>query len=118
MTHWLASFPTLGHQRPGGDMRHARPAPSGDGPVLSRLQRQRPGPALDASNPALCPGSADRLRLRTSSARRVLRRRNIGNKLRVVLAPGIYVMAGGGVRIGATGSLDSVQAPGPCLRQF
>lgn len=37
---------------------------------------------------------------------------DIGSKLRVVLAPGIYVIAGGGIRIGATGSLDSVQASG------
>ncbi len=37
---------------------------------------------------------------------------NIGTKLRVVLHPGIYIIAGGGVKIGATGSLDSVIATG------
>lgn len=32
----------------------------------------------------------------------------IGSKLRVILEPGIYIIAGGGVTIGATGELDSV----------
>lgn len=37
---------------------------------------------------------------------------NIGSKLRVVLEPGIYIIAGGGVSIGSTGELDSVDAGG------
>ena len=43
---------------------------------------------------------------------------NIGTKLRVTLQPGIYVIAGGGITIGATGSLDSLDggtAPAPVL---
>ena len=37
---------------------------------------------------------------------------NIGSKLRVILDSGIYIIAGGGVSIGATGELDSVDAGG------
>jgi hypothetical protein len=43
---------------------------------------------------------------------------NIGSKVRVVLDPGIYIMAGGGITIGSTGALDSVGAassPAPVL---
>jgi hypothetical protein len=43
---------------------------------------------------------------------------DIGTKIRVTLKPGIYVIAGGGISIGATGSLDSlagVTAPAPIL---
>jgi Putative Flp pilus-assembly TadE/G-like len=43
---------------------------------------------------------------------------SIGSKLRVTLQPGIYVIAGGGISIGATGSLDSLDggtAPAPVL---
>lgn len=42
----------------------------------------------------------------------------IGSKLRVTLNPGIYIIAGGGVTIGATGSLDSLDGgtvPAPVL---
>lgn len=42
----------------------------------------------------------------------------IGSKLRVTLQPGIYVIAGGGITIGATGSLDSLNGgptPAPVL---
>ena len=42
----------------------------------------------------------------------------IGSKLRVTLKPGIYVIAGGGVSIGSTGSLDSLNggaSPAPVL---
>jgi Putative Flp pilus-assembly TadE/G-like len=42
----------------------------------------------------------------------------IGSKLRVTLQPGIYIIAGGGISIGATGSLDSLDggtAPAPVL---
>jgi hypothetical protein len=42
----------------------------------------------------------------------------IGSKLRVTLQPGIYVIAGGGITIGSTGSLDSLDggtAPAPVL---
>lgn len=37
---------------------------------------------------------------------------SIGSKLRVILEPGIYIIAGGGVSINATGSLDSVELGG------
>jgi hypothetical protein len=43
---------------------------------------------------------------------------NIGARVRVSLQPGIYVIAGGGISIGATGSLDSLaggSAPAPVL---
>ena len=43
---------------------------------------------------------------------------DIGTKIRVTLKPGIYVIAGGGISIGATGSLDSLagaSAPAPIL---
>lgn len=43
---------------------------------------------------------------------------NIGSKIRVTLKPGIYVIAGGGISIGSTGSLDSLaggSAPAPIL---
>ena len=43
---------------------------------------------------------------------------SIGSKVRVTLKPGIYVIAGGGITIGATGSLDSLggtSAPAPIL---
>jgi Putative Flp pilus-assembly TadE/G-like len=43
---------------------------------------------------------------------------SIGSKIRVTLKPGIYVIAGGGISIGATGSLDSLAggaAPAPIL---
>jgi len=43
---------------------------------------------------------------------------SIGSKIRVTLKPGIYVIAGGGITIGSTGSLDSLggsAAPAPIL---
>ena len=43
---------------------------------------------------------------------------DIGSRVRVTLKPGIYVIAGGGVSIGSTGSLDSLAggaAPAPVL---
>lgn len=43
---------------------------------------------------------------------------SIGSKIRVTLKPGIYVIAGGGISIGSTGSLDSLggtAAPAPIL---
>lgn len=43
---------------------------------------------------------------------------SIGSKVRVTLQPGIYVIAGGGITIGSTGSLDSLaggSAPAPIL---
>lgn len=43
---------------------------------------------------------------------------NIGNKTNLTLAPGIYVIAGGGIGIGSTGSLDSLaggSSPAPVL---
>lgn len=43
---------------------------------------------------------------------------DIGAKVRVTLKPGIYVIAGGGITIGSTGSLDSLagaSAPAPIL---
>jgi hypothetical protein len=43
---------------------------------------------------------------------------NIGSKVRVTLKPGIYVIAGGGITIGSTGSLDSLggtSSPAPIL---
>lgn len=43
---------------------------------------------------------------------------SIGSKVRVTLKPGIYVIAGGGISIGSTGSLDSLggtSAPAPIL---
>ncbi len=43
---------------------------------------------------------------------------DIGSKVRVTLRPGIYVIAGGGISIGSTGSLDSMaggSSPAPVL---
>ena len=43
---------------------------------------------------------------------------DIGSKVRVTLKPGIYVIAGGGIKIGSSGSLDSLaggSAPAPVL---
>lgn len=43
---------------------------------------------------------------------------DIGSKIRVTLKPGIYVIAGGGITIGSTGSLDSLggtTSPAPIL---
>ena len=43
---------------------------------------------------------------------------DIGSKIRVTLKPGIYVIAGGGISIGSSGSLDSLggaSAPAPIL---
>jgi hypothetical protein len=71
-----------------------------------------PGRHWVPSDPALCPGlpsGYDCIHLQPGI---YYGGWDIGNKLRVVLAPGIYVMAGGGIKIGATGSIDSVQAGG------
>lgn len=43
---------------------------------------------------------------------------SIGSKIRVTLKPGIYIIAGGGITIGSTGSLDSLaggSSPAPIL---
>ena len=43
---------------------------------------------------------------------------SIGSQIRVTLKPGIYIIAGGGITIGSTGSLDSLaggSAPAPIL---
>lgn len=43
---------------------------------------------------------------------------SIGSRIRVTLKPGIYIIAGGGITIGSTGSLDSLagtSAPAPIL---
>ena len=43
---------------------------------------------------------------------------DIGSRIRVTLRPGIYIIAGGGITIGSTGSLDSLggtAAPAPIL---
>lgn len=64
------------------------------------------------SNPALCPGLPNNYDCVHLNPGVYYGGWNIGNKLRVVLNPGIYVIAGGGIKIGATGSLDSVIASG------
>jgi hypothetical protein len=78
-----------------------------------------PGRHWEPSDPALCPGLPplyDCVHLQPGV---YYGGWDIGNKLRVVLSPGIYVIAGGGIKIGATGSVDSFFAsatePAPVL---
>ena len=72
-----------------------------------------PGRHWEFSDPALCPGlppSHDCVHLQPGV---YYGGWDIGSKLRVVLAPGIYIIAGGGIQLsGVDPSLDSIQAGG------
>jgi hypothetical protein len=69
-------------------------------------------PSTGAERTAICPGlavSIDCIHLHPGV---YYGGWNIGTKVRIVLEPGIYIIAGGGISIGATGSLESVDAGG------
>lgn len=72
-----------------------------------------PGRHWQPSDPSLCPGlppSYDCVHLQPGV---YYGGWDIGSKLRVVLAPGIYVIAGGGIQLSGTDpSLDSIQTAG------
>jgi hypothetical protein len=69
-------------------------------------------PSLGAERDAICPGldpAVDCVHLLPGV---YYGGWNIGTRTAVVLEPGIYIIAGGGVSIGSTGSLESVDAGG------
>ena len=76
------------------------------------------GPNWNPSPAADCPGLPSGYQCVVLSPGVYYGGWTIGSKLRVTLQPGIYVIAGGGISIGATGSLDSLDggtAPAPVL---
>jgi Flp pilus assembly protein TadG len=69
-------------------------------------------PSIDPERTALCPGlpaNYDCIHLYPGV---YYGGWNIDRRMRVVLEPGIYILAGGGINIGNNGTLDSVVAPG------
>jgi Putative Flp pilus-assembly TadE/G-like len=76
------------------------------------------GPNWTFSPDASCPGLTSGYKCVVLSPGVYYGGWSIGSKLRVTLQPGIYVIAGGGINIGATGSLDSLNggsSPAPVL---
>ena len=76
------------------------------------------GPSWMPSADSACPGLPSGYKCVVLSPGVYYGGWNIATKLRVTLQPGIYVIAGGGISIGATGSLDSLDggtAPAPVL---
>lgn len=76
------------------------------------------GPSWNPSPDSACPGLPSGYQCVELSPGIYYGGWTIGSKLRVTLQPGIYVIAGGGISIGATGSLDSLDggtAPAPVL---
>jgi Putative Flp pilus-assembly TadE/G-like len=76
------------------------------------------GPNWTPSPDAACPGLPSGYKCVELNPGTYYGGWTIGSKLRVTLQPGIYVIAGGGITIGATGSLDSLDggtAPAPVL---
>jgi hypothetical protein len=76
------------------------------------------GPNWTASPASACPGLPSGYSCVVLSPGVYYGGWTIGSKLRVTLQPGIYVIAGGGITIGATGALDSLNggaAPAPVL---
>jgi hypothetical protein len=76
------------------------------------------GPTWAPSADSLCPGLPSSYKCVVLSPGVYYGGWTIGSKLRVTLQPGIYVIAGGGISIGSSGSLDSLNggsAPAPVL---
>lgn len=76
------------------------------------------GPNWTPSANSFCPGLPSGYKCVVLSSGVYYGGWSIGSKLRVTLRPGIYVIAGGGISIGSTGSLDSLNGgttPAPVL---
>jgi hypothetical protein len=76
------------------------------------------GPNWAPSADSMCPGLPSGYKCVVLSPGIYYGGWTIGAKLRVTLQPGIYMIAGGGISIGSTGSLDSLNggsAPAPVL---
>lgn len=76
------------------------------------------GPNWGLSADSFCPGLPSGYKCAVLSPGIYYGGWTIGAKLRVTLQPGIYVIAGGGISIGSTGSLDSLNggaSPAPVL---
>ena len=102
--------------RPGTPPAGAKCGQTGTQPHLRRFGRLRPGRRTlaveEKSADSACPGlppSHDCIELDPGI---YYGGWDIGSKVRVHLKPGIYVIAGGGIGIGSTGSLDSAVAAG------
>jgi hypothetical protein len=112
-------FPPWDTSVPGASCGTGGPPLQATGQFSTGCSASGSGRQWVPSDPALCPGLPANYDCVHLDPGVYYGGWNIGNKLRVVLSPGIYVIAGGGIKIGATGSVDSFFAsasdPAPVL---